>query len=175
MDDPAPSRRQQIADRITSLPRYAKIGAGAATLILLGLLIGLLVVSYLAKNATIPADVTSNVSFPVYYPKPMPSGYTYKRGSTKLENRILSFSLQNGSKTITISEQATPPNPPDLSNLPGFKRLDVPNGYGAIGKSVGLNVAVLLTDTTLVTLNTTSGTRAEILKNCALSLRNPQP
>ena len=145
-----------------------------AILVTLGCLIGLSTVLVMATSrGSLPTEVTDRATFPVYYPKPLPHGYHYKNGSAQLENRILSFRLENGPHTITISEQATPPNPPDLAHLPGFKSLDVPSDYAAIGKNMGQPVAIVLNPTTLITINSAGGVPSSAISDCAkaLSLR----
>ena len=143
-----------------------------AILLTLGCLIGLIAVLVMAASrSSLPREITDRATFPVYYPKPLPHGYQYIKGSAQLENRLLSYKLENGPHIITITEQATPSNPPDLAHLPGFKSLDVPSAYAAIGKNMGQPVAIVLNPTTLITINSAGGVPPSAVSDCAKALR----
>ncbi len=114
--------------------------------------------------------IQTAAGFPLYYPTPLPAGYTYKKGSARVDNGIVFYTLQNGSKTTTINEQATPQNPPDLSHLTGFTNMQTLAGNTAVGSVAGKPVAIILSNTTLITINGSSATPSDTVTIIARSM-----
>jgi hypothetical protein len=108
-------------------------------------------------QSTIPQETQESVSFPVYYPSELPEGYQLKKDSIKVDRDIVFYSFSNDDKNIMISEQAIPPTPPDLAHIEGFKHLTIPAGDAATGVNNGQPTALLLTDTTLVSITGIKG------------------
>jgi hypothetical protein len=107
----------------------------------------------LPPEVPLPSVVTGAVSYQVYYPKPLPKGYSYHRGSAKLEqDNIIVYKLGLGAKTITVAEQPMPSSPPDLAHLPGFTTAQTPIGDAAFGQANNAPSAIILSPGTLVSL-----------------------
>jgi hypothetical protein len=123
---------------------------GAAAVIVL---IGGLALWHHGSKEPLSATVRKQAGFPLYYPSEVPAGYTLKQDSVRLDNGIVFYSLVRGAKTILFSQQEVPTSPPDLAHLQGFKKVTTFNGDDvAVGTSNGQPTALLLTDTTLITV-----------------------
>jgi hypothetical protein len=118
----------------------------------------------------LPNSIVSATSFALYYPSPVPSGYTYKNHSAKVESGIVFYELQSGSRTITISEQAAPSNPPSLTHLTGFTNFQTPAGDTAIGTSLGKPIAITLSNTTLVTVTGAPTVPSDVITSIAKTM-----
>lgn len=123
------------------------------------------------KTDPIPGTVRSSINFPLYYPLDGPQGYQYKKGSAKVENDILFYSLQNSDKIVTITEQAISGKLPDLTQLPGFKSLETPAGSAVSGTNAGNRpAAIILNSTTLITINGAADVAASSVNALAQSM-----
>ena len=153
---PGPERLPEPQSQQISLEnqRHRRLGlwSGFALAVVLAITGSFLFFYMHYNNSPLPASITKNASFPVYYPSPLPTGYTYKKNSAKLESGIVFFALQNAGDTVTISEQAVPPNPPDLTHLTGFTDFQTIAGDTAVGTSLGKPIAITLSNTTLITI-----------------------
>jgi hypothetical protein len=118
----------------------------------------------------LPAAVTQEVNYPVYYPKSVPGGYGYKPGSARYDQGIIVYVLDSGAATITVTEQSMPANPPDLSHLTGFTPASVPAGYAAFGQVSAKPSAIILANSTLITLAGTASVSATDVHSIAQSL-----
>lgn len=125
------------------------------------------------STAALPSTITNRAAFSLYYPSPMPAGYTYRKDSANFENDIVFYILQNNNQTVFVSEQAIPTAPPDINNLLGFKSLTTPAGNAAVGLVGGRPTAILLSNTTLITItgsgNTPKDTIAALTTNMQLT------
>lgn len=119
------------------------------------------------------SDVRKTVSFPVYYPSSLPNGYIFKNGSVAAQNGVLFYKLQNGSQTVSISEQAMPDPPPDIKNSQAnnnVKQINIADGRALVGLYKQTPVAIALTKTTLINLNTSGGVTNDALTSIVQNL-----
>jgi hypothetical protein len=115
---------------------------------------------FLRADAKPPAqlvNIADSIYYPIYYPSRLPSGYSYTDGSAKIQNSFVYYKLHNGTKTITVTQQAVPASSVNLQKLPEYSNLNVPAGPAAIGVSVGNPSAVVAADSTLVNVNSSKG------------------
>lgn len=77
------------------------------------------------------------------------------------------YALVNDKRTVSVSQQALPPNPPNLAALSGFSKLDVSAGKAAIGSNGAGPTALILTTTSIITINSTAGTPQDVVANIA--------
>jgi len=63
-----------------------------------------------ANSSPFTKEITSGVDFPLYYPKPLPSGYALNKKSVGGNGEAVFYDLYNSAKklTITVTLQATP-------------------------------------------------------------------
>lgn len=143
---------------------YRRTTVRVAVIIILLISISAVLLLDQRDKSPISTAVMKNAGFPLYYPSPLPLGYSYQKGSVKLESGILFYTLQdNGGNNITVSEQATPANPPDLSHLIGFTTLQTLAGNTVIGSSLGRPTAIILSNTTLTTITGTKNTPSDVI------------
>lgn len=129
---------------------------------------------YLTRRAVtppLPMNLVAATSFRVYYPERLPSGYQYMTGSAKFVTGLFSYKLKNGSKVITVLEQAAPPKAIDLGAVEGFTSLKVATGRAAIGQIVGNPSAIVITDSTLVNITSSKGVSKESVTLIAQKLK----
>jgi hypothetical protein len=129
---------------------------------------------YQDKNSPFPRKIRQNVSFTLYYPQVIPAGYKYQTGSTHIENGVVFLKLKDGDKAISISEQAVPTAPPDLNSLTGlgFKKVETLAGSIALGNNGGIPTAVILNQSSLVTVTGTKGVPLDQVGKIAQSLQS---
>jgi hypothetical protein len=101
----------------------------------------------------------------------MPQDYQYTEGSAKSDGQILFFSIHKQNANISLSEQAMPDRPPDLHTFKDFKKLNVLNGDGIIGRTAGRFTAIILTNTTLITLTASKDVPNDSLITLAENLK----
>jgi len=118
----------------------------------------------------LPKSVEQSVSFPIYYPSPVPAGYIYKKGSASFQKGILFYTLSSGSQDSLVSEQAIPQNPPDLNSLTGFKKFQTIAGDAVIGTNLGKPVVIILSNTTLISITGSQNTPKDALTRLAASM-----
>jgi hypothetical protein len=116
-------------------------------------------------------DIKS-VSFPFYYPSELPPGYKPLKNSFSLQNGgVVFYSLTNGNARIKVSEQAVPEAPPDLAHIYGFKKVTTANGNDvAVGTTNSQPTALLLADTTLITVTGLKGVPKDTVFQTAQSM-----
>jgi hypothetical protein len=136
---------------------YKKLIIGIFLVILI-IVSSLFVYFMQAKDSNpFPKNIRTSINFPLYYPLPLPNEYSLSKTSLKNSNGIIFYSLNNGKKTILISEQTVPSKPPDLAHIEDFKHIAVSAGDAATGLNGGQPTALLLTDTTLITITGLGG------------------
>jgi hypothetical protein len=146
--------------------------------VVVGLLI-ILTVSVLAATRTsnkLPKYLEKSAGFSIYYPSVLLADYNLDKKSVTYENQIIFFSFSNGSKKISVSEQAAPKNPPDFSLIQksntSFKKLDVTGGQAIYGVSQNVPAALLLTNTTMINISASNNVP---LDNVAAFAQNMKP
>ena len=89
-----------------------------------------------AHQSPIPSTVRSQVTFTLYYPSPLPSGWTIDTASYTVNDGVFFYNIHGPSTTVVVSIQARPDsfNPAmfyksQMQNVPTF---DTKNGDGAI-------------------------------------------
>jgi hypothetical protein len=124
----------------------------------------------------LPTAVTKQVGFPVYYPSPMSPGYMLQQESVRVENGVLFYTLKDGGSSVVISEQATPQNPPNLSELVGFTSLKTIAGNAAVGVGSGSNapVVIIVSNTTLITMTGQRNMPSDVVSTIAQNMRSSQ-
>ncbi|HSW79004.1 MAG TPA: hypothetical protein VLF88_03260 [Candidatus Babeliales bacterium] len=121
---------------------------------------------------TIPPKITQQANFTVYFPSPMPSGYTYMSDSATFQIGQVFYKFSHGSKRVTVKEEPMPQTKPDLNLLAGYSQFDTAVGKVAMGNTFGETTAVVVTPTTVITMNTTGGVRPDELKSAIDNLKN---
>ena len=87
------------------------ITASIAVFLLLGsMLVWLLFARSNTDSSPFPKSVTSSVDFPLYYPNPVPPGYTLDKKSIGGNHNAIFYELSNTAKNLklTITMQAVP-------------------------------------------------------------------
>jgi hypothetical protein len=147
------------------------IGGGAAAIA-----IGLFAGGYLLKSSntanTIPPSIVKQANFDVYFPSPMPPGYTYMKDTATFAIGDVFYKFSNGTKRVTVKEQPINGNKPDLNLLVGYTQFDLPFGRAAVGTSIGQPAAVVVTNTTVISLNGVGGVTQNDLKAAINNFKN---
>jgi hypothetical protein len=121
---------------------------------------------------TIPPTITQQANFTVYFPSPMPAGYSYMPDSATFQIGQVFYKFSHDKKRVTVKEEPMPPTKPDLNLLAGYSQFDTAVGKVAMGNTFGQTTAVIVTPTTVITMNTTGGVRPDELKSAIDNLKN---
>jgi hypothetical protein len=121
---------------------------------------------------TIPASVVRRVNYSLYFPSPMPPGYSYMKDTATFQIGQIYFKFAAGSKRVTVMEQPMPGKKPDLSLMSGFSQFNSSIGKAAVGDNLGQATAVVLTPTTVITLHTVGGVGQDELKTAINNMKN---
>jgi hypothetical protein len=131
---------------------------------------------YLLKGSSdsngIPATITRQVNYDLYFPSPMPPGYIYTKDSATFQIGQVFFKFTNGKKRVTVNEQPMPDPKPNLNLLAGYTQFNSPAGKAAIGTSIGEPTAVVLTPTTVITMHCIGGVSVDELTTAINNLKN---
>lgn len=114
----------------------------------------------------LPESVRGKTSFSVLYPTQLPRDYTLDKNSLKVIEGNLFYEVQNHEGTIVVSEQAAPSIPPNFDKLDGFNKLTLSVGEAVIGTNGGVQLALILTKSTLVTVR---GESPQVSRNSIIS------
>ncbi|MEJ0073179.1 MAG: hypothetical protein WDN27_03835 [Candidatus Saccharibacteria bacterium] len=128
----------------------------------------------LHKTTALPQSVTSSLSFPVYYPTSLPAGYQLDKSTVKVQDQRLFYQFKKGPNTIYVIEQVAPDHPPDLKNLNGFGQVSTITGEAVLGTANSQPTGILLTKSTLVTVDGSKGMPVEQIGTLLQSLRSVQ-
>ena len=114
-----------------------------------------------------------HAGFTLYAPQSSsPQPYQIDRNGLQNNSGFVTYTLRNGDKTITVTQQATPNKAPDLSVLSGFDKVSVEGvGDGVIGETAGRTIAVIVTDNTLINISGSEGVTKQTIKSLATSLK----
>lgn len=174
MHDVAPEPREITDNHLSNeykadKKNYKKLIIGIVAILIL--IIGGFGGFYLirAKNP-IPENIRKEANFILYYPNELPGGYKLDKSSVKYDNGVVFYSLTKSSSSLLISEQSVPSNPPDLDHLMGFNKITTFAGNVALGSVNNQPTAILLTDSTLLTItgtgkNSTKDTVSQTIQN----------
>jgi hypothetical protein len=131
------------------------------------------VLFYLHRNAgPLPASITKNARFALYYPTSAPTGYSYQKGSANIQNGYVVYKLQDDSSSITVSEQAAPATPPNLGQLAGFTSLKTIAGNAAVGTSNKRPIVIIASNTTLILITGQQGMPQDVVAEVAQNMRS---
>lgn len=164
---PVPARAKKF--RLSG--RYLSLAAGA--LLAIAAIFG---AGYLLRGSNdskgIPANITRQVNYDLYFPSPMPSGYTYMKDTATFQIGQVYYKFANGKKRVTVTEQPMPSNKPDLSLMSGLTQFKSPVGTAAVGTELGESTAVVLTPTTVVTMHSVGGVTINDLQQTVNNLKD---
>jgi hypothetical protein len=140
---------------------------------------GIFVAGYSLKSSsdsgTVPSSVTNQAKFNVYFPSPMPSGYSYMKDTATFQIGEVFYKFGDGKKRITVKEEPAGQTKPDLKLLSGYTQFSSPSGPAAIGSSFGQPIAVVVTPNTVITMNSSGSVSADELKTAVSNLKSIGP
>jgi hypothetical protein len=119
-----------------------------------------------------PSDLAKQASFSVYYPQPLPAGYTYDQSVSTFANNQAYFLINKGTEHIIVREQAWSSNSLDTSSLTNPAPVDTPVGKAAIGTNTGQASAVVLVNSTLITVTSNGYVPAADVTTMINNLKN---
>jgi hypothetical protein len=122
------------------------------------------------NSGPLPKQIRTNTSFTLYYPSSLPKGYTYDKKLTRQDAGIVFYNFRSDKHVISVSQQALPDHPPDINNLGGFSKLDVTAGKAAVGISGSSPTAIVLTNSTIITINGSKDTPQDVVATLAKNL-----
>jgi hypothetical protein len=106
-----------------------------------------------SHKPALPKILVSSLSFPVYFPKPLPNNLNFSANSASVQANVLTFSLKdNHDKKVLVTQQARP-NDFDFSRLSGNDEFTTPEGKAYIVDNDLRTTGSLVTDKTWVILN----------------------
>lgn len=128
----------------------------------------------------LPAAITSQVTFPLYYPAKLPPGFVFDQGSASATPQVVTFSVSHhDGKKLIVSQQ---PVPPDfdfenfyLNSLFGAKEVITPLGKAVIGQIKDATFASIVTDRTWVIINAPAGLPADQMEQLIKSFAPASP
>ena len=122
---------------------------------------------YQKNNASpLPKSIIASANFSLYFPTKLPDGYVLDKASVKKDGGIVFYNFIKDNSTLFVSLQAKPPIAPDFQKLIdglSFKKLDTPAGSGVIGTNIDRPTAIILTNTTLITVYGTKDVPSDIV------------
>lgn len=120
----------------------------------------------------IPASITRQVNYDLYFPSPMPGGYVYMKNTATFQIGQVYYKFASGKKRVTVVEQPIPDPKPNLNLMQGYEQFDTPIGKAAIGVNLGETQAVVVTPTTVITMNTIGGVTKDELRSAVSNLKD---
>jgi len=120
----------------------------------------------------IPNKIIKQVSYELYFPSPMPAGYTYMKDTATFQIGQVFYKFSNGNKRVTVKEEPLPQPRPDLSLYKGYAVYTSAVGKTAIGLTFGQPTAIVLAGSTVITLNTSGSVSQDELKTAIDNLKN---
>jgi hypothetical protein len=119
----------------------------------------------------VPRSISNKLGFPLYYPKTIPPGYQYASKAYSVTNQVLILNLKKSSEdTIYIAEQSVPSNLPNFTSFSGFQALTTNAGKAAIGTNNGQAVAIIESNTTLITISGSKIVPSDVITELAKSM-----
>lgn len=117
----------------------------------------------------IPSQYSSGLSFPLYFPTSLPSGYRVDESSFQRQDAVLIFNVVSpAGKTLAVSEEASPTTAPSRgsANAPvaiaGERSFSSPAGQTHIGLWGDKYVADIMADRTWIIINGTGFTADQL-------------
>ena len=118
----------------------------------------------------IPRSIRQASTFTLYYPATLPKGYVLQSQSVRGDTGIVFYVLANDKRQVNVSQQPLPPNPPNINSLSGFSKLETTAGKAAIGANGSSPTVIVLSNTTLITINGSPGTPQDVVANIAKNM-----
>ena len=125
-----------------------------------------------SNSQTIPQNITRQVNFTLYFPSPMPAGYTYMKDTATFQVGQVYYKFASGDKRVTVMEQPMPSKKPDLSLMSGYSLFNSAIGKAEVGDSFGQAAAVVLTPTTVLTFHSVGSVSQNELKTAINNMKN---
>src|SRR6266540_1342975 len=142
---------------------------GVGCLLFLGAL-GVGASLFIRNSGPIPSLIRQRTRFTLYYPTNMPQGYGIQKNTIRLDTGVVFYSLANDKRQVRVSQQTLPANPPNLDTLGGFRKIDATAGKAAVGANNSSPTAIILSNTTLITINGSPGTPQDVVASIAKSM-----
>ena len=120
----------------------------------------------------IPNKIIKQVDYTLYFPSPMPAGYTYMKDTATFQIGQVYFKFSDGKKRVTVKEEPMTDPKPNLDLLQGYEKMDTPFGKAAVGMTFGHPTAIVVTHSTVITMNTIGGVTKDELKTAISNLQN---
>jgi hypothetical protein len=124
-----------------------------------------------ASGNSIPPKIVQQAGFTVYFPSPMPNGYTYMKDTATFQIGQVFYKFANGTKRVTVNEQPLPASPPKL-DLPGYQQFDASIGKATVGTNFGVSSGEVIAGKTLISLNSSGGVTQDEIKAAINNLKN---
>jgi hypothetical protein len=122
----------------------------------------------------LPAAIVGAANFPLYFPLDVPEGYALDRQSIKQGNSLVYFIIKSSTTSITFTEQAIPTIQPDFEGIlkkdNNYKKIDAHAGDAILGLNGEIPVAILKTNTTLISGSASRGTPSDVLSRLTQSM-----
>lgn len=117
-------------------------------------ILGFVAYKLLTRSSTsvvFPNNIKDSVSYDLYYPSSLPSGYSLDTSSMKIEQGVVSFAVNTVGQNIFINEQ---PLPSEFGSfkIDGFDSVVTASGTLLVGVALDTPTAILTTDNTLITI-----------------------
>lgn len=129
---------------------------------------------YYEQNSSFAHQLKSlDAGYTLYAPSSSNTGgYTVDRSSLRNSSGFVIYTLRNGQRSITVTQQAIPSNPPDLTTFKGFDKLGLTAiGDGVVGQTEGRTISVIVTDSTVINITGSTGVTQSTVSVVASSLR----
>ncbi len=122
------------------------------------------------NDSPINQALQQQAGFPLYVPTPLPGGLVYGSGLAKISAGTVDYTLQSIDGAVTITEQALPSSVPDFSTM-GLSAAKVPAGTAYIGSSAGMSIGIVISNTTLISINADAAVPSEVVSKLSRSLK----
>jgi hypothetical protein len=119
-----------------------------------------------------PASLAKQISYGFYYPSPLPAGYSYINNINAFQDDQAYYMLGNGNRHIIVHEQSAGGGKLDTKSLSDPVKFTAAGGQAALGNVAGQAAGLVITGSTLITINTTGSVPpadlAELINNLRL-------
>jgi hypothetical protein len=168
MDESGSQRQPAKATRsVFARPLYIAVAAGV-------LVVGIVAWLVLAQRAksTVPSDVVSaqqTAAFPLYYPQPMPAGFSAVEGSLRADQGATILNLKDSKgNVVVLTQQPRPRLTEEVTKTKQFKTAAGPAFLADLG---GHTVGFIYADKTLIIARPSGDTDNDKLSDLLSSLK----
>jgi hypothetical protein len=174
------SLEKELADAKKALSPHDKRTASLRTKLLIGGFVclviagGVILFMHLRQKrfaSPIPASISRQVTYDLYYPSPPPTGFTLDPNSITYSGGMVSFKLQSGTKQISVIEQPLPATNLHLDSAVGLNAVDSPNGKAYVGKDKAVPAGIVTAKNTLINVSGTSDIPDDAIGNTVQNLK----